>query len=168
MRLLKDLKPTSPDLHIHKQELTENVHATGEQLTEANKKLVQSIKELDTINMISKAITSVLDIDELLDLCLGEINRKLNVKHSSIMLIDESRNELLVRASRGYRSSLVLGKTQKIDEGVAGRVVKDKKPVLVQDIRIDDRFNRNERSDYKTKSFVSVPLILRGKGSWGD
>jgi response regulator RpfG family c-di-GMP phosphodiesterase len=161
MRLLKNIKPTSPDLHIHKQELAVNVHATGEQLTEANKKLVQSIKELDTINMISKAITSVLDIDELLDLCLGEINRKLNVKHSSVMLIDENRNELLVRASQGYRSSLVLGKTQKIDEGVAGRVVKDKKPILVQDIRQDSRFNRSERPDYKTKSFVSVPLILR-------
>ncbi len=160
-RHLKDLITKSPDLNIQKQELTENMFATGEQLSEANKKLVQSIKELDTINMISKTITSVLDIDELLDRCLGEINRKLNIQHSSIMLIDENRNELLVRASRGYRSSQVLGKTQKIDEGIAGRVVKDKKPILVQDIRRDDRFNRNERPDYKTKSFVSVPLVLR-------
>ena len=161
MQLSKDIKTTSSGFNNHKQELTENVYATGEQLTEANKKLVQSIKELDTINKISKAITSVLDIDELLNLCLEEINRKLNVKYSTIMLIDENTNELLVRASRGYRSSQVLGKVQKIDEGVAGRVVKDKKPIMVQDIRFDDRFNRNERADYKTKSFVSVPLILR-------
>ena len=161
MQLLKDLKTTSSDLHIHKQELTENVYSTGEQLTEAKRKLVQSISELDTINKISKAVTSILDIDELLSLCLGEINRKLNVKHSSIMLINEKRNQLLVRASLGYRSSQVLGNTQKIDEGVAGRVVQDKKPILVKDIRRDDRFNRNERLDYKTKSFVSVPLIIR-------
>ncbi|MHC4269076.1 MAG: HD domain-containing phosphohydrolase [Planctomycetota bacterium] len=161
MQLSKDIKTTSSGFNNHKQELTENVYATGEQLTVANKKLVQSIKELDTINKISKAITSVLDIDELLNLCLEEINRKLNVKYSTIMLIDENTNELLVRASRGYRSSQVLGKVQKIDEGVAGRVVKDKKPIMVQDIRFDDRFNRNERADYKTKSFVSVPLILR-------
>ncbi|MCP4266284.1 MAG: response regulator [Candidatus Brocadiaceae bacterium] len=161
MQLLGDLKSKSTDSHIHKQELTENVYATGEQLKEANKKLVQSIKELDTINVISKAITSVLDIDELLDLCLAEINKKLNVRHSSIMLVDESRSELVVRASRGYRRSLVLGKTQKIDEGVAGRVVKDKKPLLVQDIKRDERFNRSDRADYETKSFVSVPLILR-------
>ncbi len=54
-----------------------------------------------------------------------------------------------------------MGKKKKIDEGVAGRVVKDKKPLLVQDIKRDERFNRSERSDYETKSFVSVPLILR-------
>ncbi len=160
IQISKNLETTSSDLNIHKQELAKNCSVTGEQLKEVNKTLVKSIKELDTINVISKAITSVLDIDELLSLCLGEINRKLNVKHSSIMLIDEKRNELSVRASRGYRSSQVLGKTQKIYEGVAGRVVRDKKPILVQDIRRDDRFNRNERPDYKTKSFVSVPLIL--------
>ncbi len=159
--LSKDLKTTNSVSNSHKQELTESVYTINQQLEEANKKLVQSINKLDTIHEISKTITSVLDIDELLSLCLGVINRKLNIKHSSIMLIDERRNELLVRASQGYRSSQTLGKTQKKDEGVAGRVVREKKPILVQDIRRDDRFKENERSDYKTKSFVSVPLILR-------
>jgi putative nucleotidyltransferase with HDIG domain len=56
-----------------------------------------------------------------------------------------------------------MGKTQKIDEGVAGRVVTEKKPILVKDIRRDNRFNRSERSDYKTKSFVSAPLIVEGR-----
>jgi HD-GYP domain-containing protein (c-di-GMP phosphodiesterase class II) len=43
---------------------------------------------------------------------------------------------------------------------VAGRVVTERKPILVKDIRRDNRFNRSERPDYKTKSFVSAPLIL--------
>ncbi len=158
----KELKTTSPDLNIHKQDLTENVDTINQQLTDANDKLVQSIKELDIIQEISKAVTSALDVDELLRLCLEVINRKLNIKHSSIMLIDERRNELSVRASQGYRSLLVLGKTQEKNEGIAGRVVKDKKPILVRDIRREDRFKANERSDYRTKSFISVPLILRG------
>jgi hypothetical protein len=62
-------------------------------------------------------------MDELLNLCLNEINGKLKVKHSSIMLTDEKRNELVVRASQGHRSMQVLGKIQKLDEGVAGRVL---------------------------------------------
>jgi putative nucleotidyltransferase with HDIG domain len=159
-QLLKDLKKTNRELNINKQGLTEKVHIADEHLTAANRELVQRINELATINEISKAITSVLDMDELLSLCLKEINEKLKVKHSSIMLIDESGNELIVMACQGYRSKQVLGKTQKIDEGVAGRVVKDKKPILVKDIRSDSRFNRSERPDYKTKSFVSAPLIL--------
>ncbi len=153
VKLLKDLK-------INKPESSGNVFIAGEQLAEANKKLVQSIKELDAISEISNNTASILDIDELLGFCLAEINRRLNVGHSSVMLVDEKRKELLVKACRGYRSSQILGKTQKIGEGVSGRVVKDKKPILVQDIRQDGRFNRNERLNYKTKSFVSVPLVF--------
>ncbi len=160
IQLLKDLKKANLELNIHKHGLTEKVQITGEELTVANKELVQRINELATINEISKGITSILDMDKLLSLCLKEINGKLKVEHSSIMLIDEKRNELVVKASQGHRSGQILGKTQKIDEGVAGRIVKDKKPILVKDIRRDSRFNRGERPDYKTKSFVSAPLIL--------
>ncbi|MFQ5688269.1 MAG: HD domain-containing phosphohydrolase [Candidatus Scalindua sp.] len=159
-QLLKDLKKTNRELNIHKQGLTEKVQITGEHLTAANEELIQRVNELATINEISKGITTILDMDKLLSLCLKEINEKLNVRHSSIMLIDEKRNELVAKASQGHRSMQVLGKTQKLDEGVAGRVVQDKKPILVKDIRHDHRFNRSEKPDYKTKSFVSAPLIL--------
>ncbi len=160
---LKDLQMTSTDLESHKQKLSEEVYTKSEQLAEVNKELVQRVSELDAVNEISKAIISVTDMDGLLDLCLNEINSKLKVKHSSIMLIDEKRNELVVRASKGHRSMQVIGKAQKLDEGVAGRVVQDKKPVLVKDIRHDSRFNSRERSDYKTKSFVSAPLSMEQK-----
>ncbi len=160
IRILKDSKPASAGLKSHGQKLYDRLHIMSEQLVEANNKLVQRVNELDTINEISKAITSVLDMDELLNLCLNEIIGKLKVKHSSIMLIDEKRGKLVVRASQGHRSMQVLGKTQKLEEGVAGCVVQDKKPILVKDIRFDSRFSRHERPDYKTKSFVSAPLSL--------
>jgi len=163
IQILKDSKQTSIDSKSHEQKLSEKVYIMSEQLAGVNKKLVQRDNELDTINEISKAITSVRDMDELLSLCLNEINGKLKVKHSSIMLIDEIRNELVVRASQGHRSMQALGKTQKVDEGVAGRVVQGKKPILVKDIRLDSRFSRHERLDYKTKSFVSAPLLLGEK-----
>jgi DNA-binding response OmpR family regulator len=158
-------------LKNHKQKLSEKVYTTSEQLADANKKLVQRVNELDAINAISKAITSVLDMDEFLNLCLNEINGKLKVKHSSIMLVDVKRNELVVRASQGHRSMQVLGKTQKLYEGVAGRAVQDKKPILVKDIRYDSRFSSHERPDYKTRYLVKasvrqtlicfVPLLVR-------
>ena len=57
VQLLKDLEKTNRELNINKKGLTEKVQITGEQLTIANKELVQRINELDTINEISKAIT---------------------------------------------------------------------------------------------------------------
>jgi putative nucleotidyltransferase with HDIG domain len=162
-QLLRDLKKANHELSRHKHGLAEKVEIAGEQLLMANKELVKRVNELAMVNEISKAITSVLDLDEVLDLCLSEINEKLKVKHSSIMLVDEERDVLIVKASHGYRSRQILGNTQKIDEGVAGRVVTEKKPILVKDIVHDKRFNGGERPDYKTKSFVSVPLITEGR-----
>ncbi len=163
MQLLKTLERANRELNINKNGLTEKVQIAGEQLTMAQKELVQRVNELSTVNEISKAITSVLDMDELLSLCLKEINEKLKVKQSSIMFINEEGDGLIVKASHGYRSKQILGNTQKIDEGIAGRVVTEKKPILVKDIMHDKRFNGGERPDYKTKSFVSVPLITEGR-----
>ena len=162
VRLLKDLKKANHELGLHKQGLVEKVEIAGKQLTMANKELVKRVSELDMVNEVSKAITSVLDLDEVLNLCLNEINEKLKVKHSSIMLVDEENDILIVKASHGYRSKQIIGTTQKIGEGVAGRVVTEKKPLLVKDITHDNRFHESKRADYKTKSFVSVPLITEG------
>ena len=162
-QLLKDLKKANRELNINKNGLTEKMQMTGDQLTMAQKELVQRVSELATVNEISKAITSVLDMGALLSLCLKEINEKLKVKHSSIMFVDEEGEGLVVKACHGDRSKQAMGKTQKIDEGVAGRVVTGKRPILVKDIRRDNRFNRSERPDYKTKSFVSAPLIVEGR-----
>ncbi len=74
------------------------------------------------------------------------------------MLFDEKKDELIVKACQGYRCSEVLGKTQKIGEGIAGLVAKEKKPILVKNI--DDNWVRKyETYDYVTKSYVSAPLI---------
>ncbi len=163
VQLVKDLQKANREMNIHKHGLAKKVQITGEHLAVANKELVQRINELATINEISRAITSVLDMDELLSLCLKEINEKLKIKHSSIMFVNEKGDGLIVKACHGHRSRQVLGKTQKIDEGVAGRVVTEGKPVLVKDIRRDDRFNKSERPIYETKSFVSAPLIAEGR-----
>ncbi|MFQ5964483.1 MAG: HD domain-containing phosphohydrolase [Candidatus Scalinduaceae bacterium] len=158
-QLLDDLKKTNIELDFYKQKLTLEVQTTGKHLTDANKELVQRINELDTINEISKAITSVLDTNELLNLCLGKINEKLKVKQSSIMLLDEEKKELIVKAYQGDRCNLVIGKTRKIGEGIAGRVAKERKPILVKNIIDDNRLRGSEKPDYVTKSFVSAPLI---------
>ncbi len=157
-QLLDDLKKTNIELDFYKQKLTQRVQVTSKHLADANKELVLRISELDTINEIGKAITSTMDTDELLNLCLEKINEKLKVEHSSIMLFDEKKDELIVRACKGERCNEVLGKTQKIGEGIAGRVAKEKKPILVKNID-DNGFGRETQSGYVTRSYVSAPLI---------
>lgn len=157
------LKEANIELSYHKQKLTnkvEKVEAVSQYLYECNKRLRQRINELATINQISKAITAVLDLEELLGLCLELINDRLEVSNSSVMLLDEQTNELVVTAAKGYRREQIIGVRQKVDEGVAGWVAKHKEPVLVIDIAADSRFTAKNRLPYKTKSFVSSPLSM--------
>ncbi len=158
-QLLDDLKKTNIELDFYKRKLTQKVQTTSKHLIDANRELLRKIRELGAINEISKATTSVMDIDELLNLCLKKINEKLKVTHSSIMLFDEEKDELIVKACQGYRCSEVLGKTQKIGEGIAGLVAKEKKPILIKNID-DNGVRKYEKFDYVTKSYVSAPLIL--------
>ena len=51
------------------------------------------------------------------------------------------------------------------DRGVAGWVMKNKKPALVNDVQKDERFYAqiDRASGYKTKSMLAVPLDTRGR-----
>jgi sigma-B regulation protein RsbU (phosphoserine phosphatase) len=51
------------------------------------------------------------------------------------------------------------------DRGVAGWVMKNKKPALVNDVQKDERFYAqiDRASGYKTRSMLAVPLDSRGR-----
>lgn len=158
--LFHHLKEANIELSFHKQKLTNKVEAVSQHLYECNKRLRQRINELATINQISKAITAVLDLEELLGLCLELINDRLEVSNSSVMLLDERTDELVVKASKGYRREQIIGVRQRVGEGIAGWVAKHREPVLVMDIDTDSRFTAKNRLPYKTKSFVASPLSM--------
>jgi putative nucleotidyltransferase with HDIG domain len=158
--LFKYMKEANIELSYHKHKLTNKVEAVSQHLYECNKRLRQRINELATINQISKAITAVLDMEELLGLCLELINDRLEVGNSSVMLLDGKTDELVVNAAKGYRREQILSVRQKIGEGIAGWVAKHGEPVLVSDIDTDSRFKTKNHLPYKTKSFVSSPLTI--------
>ena len=78
----------------------------------------------------------------------------------SLFLFDYLNQELVLDTF--YNSvNLALGGLirQKIGEGISGKVVDTRAPILVKDIDSDMRFKRNGFNHYKTKSFISLPLF---------
>ena len=51
----------------------------------------------------------------------------------------------------------------KVGEGIAGRVAKKREAVLVEDIRTDPHFHDTGRDRYRTRSFISCPLVSKKK-----
>ncbi|NOG85608.1 MAG: response regulator [Planctomycetes bacterium] len=159
-----ELRRENIQLDFQKRLLAKKIRIAGRDLTAANKKLVQKINEMATIDEISKVVTSELSVDGLLNLCLKQMNEKLKVKRSSIMLLsDDRKDELMVKICQGYKNDQILGKVQKVGKGIAGCVAIEKKPVLVRDVSREHRFQINQKADYITNSFISVPLFLDKK-----
>ncbi len=119
-------------------------------------------KKFLILQEISHLITATNDINALANFLLDHAIEYTNAEKGSLMLLNE-RDELYILASRGFDTQFIETYRIKLGEGIAGIVAQDRIPVLVEDIDADERFNRKKRDRYKTKSFISCPLISRDK-----
>ena len=118
-----------------------------------------------TFTEIGKAITSSLDLKEILSMVMEKISDLLQPKNWSLLLLDNETNELKFEIVIGAGSEKIKDLRLKVGEGVAGWVAKEMKPLLVPDVSKDPRFCRkaDEASHFTTQSIVCVPLTTRGK-----
>ncbi|MDP3980855.1 MAG: ATP-binding protein [Chlamydiota bacterium] len=121
--------------------------------------LSKKVDELSWLNELSTQITSFTNLADLLDFILMKSLELMNCTTGSIFLLDESSDELVVRAAAGPMSEKLLNTRQHINEGVAGYVSRKREPLLVEDISGDARFKRKTNKRYSSNSFICAPLI---------
>ncbi|MFH0828251.1 MAG: GAF domain-containing protein, partial [Candidatus Omnitrophota bacterium] len=89
---------------------------------------------------------------------LKDLMALFKVDCGSLFLFDAKTKELVLESSYNAHKIPLQGIKFQIGEGVTGKVIANKSPVLVKDIDHDRRFHRNGFKHYHTKSFISVPL----------
>src|SRR4030042_2617655 len=114
------------------------------------------------LQQISRTIAATNNINALSNIILDLAIEYTNAEKGSLMLINES-SELYILAARGFDLQFIETYRIKMGEGIAGIVAQNRSPVLVEDIDKDERFEQKKRDRYKTKSFISCPLISRDK-----
>src|SRR5512135_1917292 len=120
------------------------------------------MKKFSILEEISNAIVITDNVDAIANLMLDLALNYTNAEKGSLMLINEC-GELYIRAAKGIDIRLVNVYREKLGEGIAGMVARDRSPVLVPDIDQDIRFRSKRRNHYKTKSFISCPIICKGR-----
>jgi diguanylate cyclase (GGDEF)-like protein len=122
-------------------------------------------EELSTINEIGRALTSSLDVKEILSIIMQQISFLLQPKNWSLLLVDEDKNELYFEIIVGDFTQKIRNLRLKTGEGIAGWVAQHGTPVLVPDVSKDMRFSpkADKLSQFKTKSIVCVPVISKDK-----
>ena len=88
-----------------------------------------------------------------------EIMSILNAESGSLFLLDEKNKELVLESFQHAKKLLVSNVRKPVGEGVCGKVMQIKTPVVVKDIDTDLLFGRNGFSHYHTRSFMCIPLV---------
>ncbi len=107
---------------------------------------------------IGRVLTPSLDLNTRLDRVVEQALDLLQADRGSIMLLDDSEGELVVRASLGLKESREFRVS--LGEGISGWVAKHGEPLVLQDVVSDRRF---QGTDPSVKSALAVPLRVEGK-----
>ncbi len=108
---------------------------------------------------ISRSITALTDIDELLKVIAEETKNAIQADRCTVFLWDKETDELWSKVALG------LDESQEIrfpaDKGLAGYVVKKGEALNIPDAYKDSRFNPevDKKTGYKTKTILCMPIM---------
>lgn len=123
------------------------------------------IKRLETLINTSMIFSSILDIDDLLDIVLKKAEEVMDAETSSVFRIDEEKKELYFVVARGMTGKVAKEIRVPVGKGIVGWVAQHGKPLLVADVRKDPRWFKgvDKKTKFTTRSIMAVPLIAKGK-----
>jgi signal transduction histidine kinase len=118
----------------------------------------------ESLSSVSRTINSTLNLDEALRAITKEACELMRARMCSLMLIDESREWLDLRASFGAGDAYINKPRLSADESLIGVVVRRKKPLQVANVQTDTRYQNVELARRENLvSLLSVPLIFAGQ-----
>ena len=93
-----------------------------------------------TLFELGREVTSVLDLDELLQRLPRLIARLTSFTVFSVYLLDERRQDLKIAYAEGYPEDVVRSFRLRLGQGIVGTAVLEQCPILVNDVHKDPRY----------------------------
>jgi len=115
---------------------------------------------LSTLIEINHEITSILDLDELLNKIAELTNRIVPYEIFAIFLVDDEKEELYLRFAIGHPPELVKHLRIKLGDGITGTAAMERTTVVVDDVRKYPNYIEAVKS---ARSELAVPLISRNR-----
>src|SRR6516164_3930523 len=112
------------------------------------------------LNDVSREMSSILDVEELLRRAAEQVKRVIDYQILSIMLYDEEqkifRHRLDVKHGQRVQGKLRVAAT----EGIVGAAAMLREPVLVPDVTVDPRYLM---VNPETRRELAIPMLHKGK-----
>jgi Nif-specific regulatory protein len=116
--------------------------------------------DIDRLREISQWVSSVLDLDHLLELIIDTATRMMQAKASSLLMLDPRTRKLYFKVAIGERREEVRKYELNIGQGIAGIVAQTGEPLLIPDVTKDPRWYKqiSESIGFQTHSIACVPM----------
>src|SRR3990167_6919428 len=133
--------------------------------TDSAVELGKKIRELSVFHEVGKALTSTLDLNQVLQTIMEKISSFFRPDTWSLLLVNEETGELYFEIAIGEAAESLKGMRLKAGEGIAGWVVEHGKPLIVPNVAEDERFapRLDEMTKVETRSVVCVPVKGRDR-----
>jgi len=117
-------------------------------------------RQLTLLTEISRELTSILNVDELLKRIAELVTRIIDFQMFSILLLDKTGTLLQHRFSLRFKENVHLKHEIALGVGLVGYAAQHAQPVLVPDVSKDPRYIE---ANPETRSELCIPLIYKDK-----
>ena len=115
---------------------------------------------LTVLNEISRELTSILDLDDLLERIGHLLKRVIDFQMFTILLWNDRTQQFEHRFSTRYGERVTRERMVPLGKGIIGTAAEQREPILAPDIRKDSRY---VLENPETRSELAVPLIYKGQ-----
>ncbi len=130
--------------------------------TKATEK-ARTCKCSELLSRISQVLASNKALETTLLAIVNLVRHSLNLERCSILILDREQRVLRLIAAAGIPEKFWPEIQVRVGEGISGRVVFERKPVFVEDISQSEYAHAAHHERYTTRSFVSIPIVVRGE-----
>jgi signal transduction histidine kinase len=123
-------------------------------LMKVNRQLERRVKELNILYNVSKSVTALLDLQELLNRIVEAGLYVTGAEEGSLLLIDNNTGDLYMRAAKNVGEKYVRGFRVKVQDTIAGQVLRTGEPYWTS----ADEQSVKVKTNYLVRSLAYVPL----------
>jgi signal transduction histidine kinase len=165
VEIIESVERTFTENEISVACLLANQAASALENAQLYEQVRERLEELTALNSIGQAITSTLDLQEVLSIVSDHAMRLLGAAGASVALRDTDNGDLWFVAASGEAADSVRDRRLPLDHGIIGWVIRYGQGALVPDATQDARFYSgfDEETGFTTCSILCVPLDIKGQ-----